>query len=59
MNKKEARHLARLAAECEELRKENARLSSSVRSLIHEKVGAKMALVEIKRILDEVDLEWL
>ena len=59
MTKAEARHLARLAAEVEELRKENARLSSVVSSLIHEKVSAKMALVEIKRILNEVELEWL
>lgn len=56
MTKAEARHMARLAAELEELRKENARLSGVIRSLITAKVSACIALAEIKAIVDEVEL---
>jgi hypothetical protein len=56
MTKAEARHMARLAAELEELRKENARLSGVIRSLITTKVSACIALAEIKAIVDEVEL---
>jgi hypothetical protein len=56
MTKAEARHLARLAAEVEELRKENARLSGVIRSLITSKVTACIALAEIKAIVEEVEL---
>jgi len=55
MTKAEARHLARLA-EVEELRKENARLSGVIRSLITTKVSACIALAEIKAIVEEVEL---
>ncbi len=56
MTKAEARHVARLAAEVEELRKENARLSGVINSLIVKKVTACIALAEIKAIVDEVEL---
>jgi hypothetical protein len=56
MTKTEARHLARLTAEVEELRKENARLSGVISSLIFEKVTACIALAEIKAIVEEVEL---
>ena len=56
MTKAEARHLARLAAEVEELKKENSRLSGVIRSLITAKVSACIALAEIKAIVEEVEL---